>query len=217
MRGDLIPSHILSIKLISNVTQDMVKQLNLPQGHYSIGMFTADCDDVTYTGMDEATKKANVKVVYGMSAYAGFPNAYTKLGGEVIGMISGPTPAEVKSGLQVICDVVENGAHFISVNDDDSIIYFAHCINRTGSYLSELAGIPEGDPLCYMTAPPTEAMYGLDAALKAADVRMVSFFEPPSRTNFGGGFLTGTQAACRAACDAFGDAVRYVADHPLKF
>ena len=35
-------------------------------------------------------------------------------------------------------------------------------------------------------------MVGLDAALKAADVRLCVFYGPPSETNFGGGLLTGS-------------------------
>ena len=45
-------------------------------------------------------------------------------------------------------------------------------------------------------------LYGLDAALKAADVELRVFYGPPSETNFAGGLLTGEQAACRAACEA---------------
>jgi len=60
-------------------------------------------------------------------------------------------------------------------------------------------------------------MYGLDAALKAADVSMKEFFGPPTETNFGGGLLSGTQSACRAACDAFAEAVKSVANEPRSF
>ena len=69
--------------------------------------------------------------------------------------------------------------------------------------------------MAYLIAPPLEAIYGLDAALKAADVRMAAFYEPPSETNFGGGLLTGSQSACHAACAAFAQAVRQVAEEPL--
>ena len=66
-------------------------------------------------------------------------------------------------------------------------------------------------------APPIEAMYALDAALKAADVTLTTFFGPPSETNFGGGLLTGSQSACKAACEAFADAVKFVAQNPTKY
>jgi len=217
MINDPIKSSILSMKIIPNVNEDVAKALNLPEGHRSIGMFTADSDDVSYTALDEATKKADVKVVYGRSFYGGAANANTKLAGEVIGIISGPNPAEVRSGLDAIVNVVENEAHFVSANEDDTIVYYAHCISRTGSYLSSIAGIAEGEPLAYLIAPPLEAMYGVDAALKAAEVRMVAFYGPPSETNFGGALLTGSQSACKAACDAFAEAVKYVANNPVKY
>ncbi len=217
MRNDALKASVLSVKVISNVDNVMAKELNLPAHCKSIGIFTADCDDVAYTAMDEATKAADVVVVYGKSFFGGAANANTKLAGEVIGIIAGPSPAEVKSGLNTIIDVIENEACFYSANEDDSIAYYAQCISRTGSYLSETAGIEEGQPLAYLIAPPTEAMYALDAALKAADVELKAFFGPPSETNFGGGLLTGTQSACKAACDAFADAVKFVADNPTKF
>ena len=102
------------------------------------------------------------------------------------------------------------------VCEDDTVPYYAHCVSRTGSYLSKTAGIEEGEALAYLIAPPLEAMYALDAALKAADVRLAAFFGPPSETNFGGGLLTGSQSACKSACDAFAEAVKFVAQNPKK-
>lgn len=217
MTGDPIKASILSVKLISNVNEDLIKEFNLPAGHRAIGIVTADCDDVVYTALDDSTKKVDVKVVYAKSFYGGAANANTKYAGEVIGIISGPTPAEVKSGLQSIIDFTENEANFFSANEDDSVAYYNYCISRTGSYLSDACGIPEGESIAYLIAPPLEAMYGLDMALKAADVKMVAFYGPPSETNFGGGLLTGSQSACKAACDAFGEAIKYCAANPLNF
>lgn len=217
MRNDRLKASILSMKIIPNVDSDLAAQFNLPKGCKSIGIFTADCDDVAYTAMDDATKKADIKVVYAKSFYGGAANANSKLAGEVIGIVSGPTPAEVKSGLNAIVDFMESEASFISANEDDSIAYYAHCVSRSGSYLSEVAGIEEGQAIAYCIAPPMEAMYALDAALKAADVKMAEFFGPPSETNFGGALLTGSQSACKAACDAFADAVQFVADNPNKY
>lgn len=217
MKYDALRPSILSMKIIPNVNPDLIKEFELPEGHMSLGLFTSDCDDVSYTALDEATKKAEVKVVYAKSFYGGAANANTKLAGEVIGIISGPNPAEVRSGLNAIVDFIENDATFYSANEDDTIAYYAHCISRSGSYLSEVAGIDEGEAIAYLIAPPLEAMYALDAALKAADVRMVAFYGPPSETNFGGGLLTGSQSACKAACDAFAEAVCFVADQPTKF
>ncbi|MEW9093441.1 MAG: ethanolamine utilization microcompartment protein EutL [Clostridiaceae bacterium] len=217
MKNEAIRATVLSVKIISNVSPDLAEKFELKPHHKSLGLITADIDDVTYTALDEATKAADVDVVYARSMYAGSANASTKLAGEVIGILAGPNPEEVRSGLNAAVDFIENGAHFTSANDDNTIPYFAHTVSRTGSYLSELAGIEEGEPLAYLIAPPLEAMYALDAALKAADVKMVAFFGPPSETNFGGGLLTGTQSAAKAACDAFAAAVQFVAENPINY
>lgn len=216
MKGDKLKASVLATRLIPNVDSAMIKEFGLPEGHRSLGILTSDCDDVTYTALDEATKKAVVEVVYAKSFYGGAANANTKLAGEVIGILSGPTPAEVKSGLDSAVDFIRNEAAFVSANDDDTIAYYAHCISRTGTYLSKSAGIEEGEALAYLIAPPLEAMYALDVALKSADVRLVSFYGPPSETNFGGGLLTGSQSACQSACDAFAEAVKSVADKPIE-
>lgn len=217
MKNSPIRATVLSVKIIPNVDPDMATELKLQSHQRSLGLLTTDIDDVSYTALDEATKKADVEVVYAKSFYAGSANASTKLAGEFIGIIAGPNPAEVRSGLNAALDFIQNDACFYSANDDDTIPYYAHCISRTGSYLSKSAGIEEGASLAYLIAPPLEAMYALDAALKAADVKMVAFYGPPSETNFGGGLLTGSQSACKAACDAFAAAVQYVAENPMNF
>ncbi|MDN9009537.1 ethanolamine utilization microcompartment protein EutL [Brevibacillus laterosporus] len=217
MRNEPIYAKVLGTKLISNVSPDMAEKLELKPHHKSLGIITVDIDDVTYTALDEATKAADVDVVYAKSMYAGSANASTKLAGEVIGIIAGPSPAEVKSGLSAAISYIEDSAHFVGANDDNSITYFAHCVSRTGSYLSQVANINEGEAIAYLIAPPLEAMYALDAALKAADVSIGAFFGPPSETNFGGALLTGSQSACRAACDAFAAAVQFVADNPTSY
>ncbi|MCI6017343.1 MAG: ethanolamine utilization microcompartment protein EutL [Clostridiales bacterium] len=215
MKGQKIKPNILSVRLISNLSQDIFHTLRLSAGQRSIGIVTADSDDVLYTALDEATKDAQVEVVYAKSMYAGADNATTKYAGEAIGIIAGTTPDEVKSGLKSIMNYFESGDSFVSANEDDSVVYYAHTVSRTGSYLSKCADIKEGEALAYLIAPPMEAVYGLDAAIKAADVELKVFFEPPSETNFGGGLLTGTQSACQAACMAFAQAVSDAAQNPV--
>lgn len=217
MRNDRLGANVLSVKIIPNADAALAEQLSLKPGMRSLGIITSDCDDVTYVALDEATKASDVEVVYAKSMYAGAANASTKLAGEVIGILAGPSPAEVNSGLSVAVQVIENDASFISANDDDSIPYFAHVVSRSGSFLSEQANIQEGEAIAYLIAPPLEAMVGLDAALKAADVQMGVFYGPPSETNFGGALLTGSQSACKAACGAFAQAVQNVADNPLVY
>ena len=214
MTGDLIPANVLATHTIANVSETLAEKLGLPRQYRSIGIITADSDDVTYCALDEATKAAAVEVVYGRSLYAGAGNASTKLAGEVIGILAGPNPAEVQSGLRACAEFMASGVGFRSANEDGSIVYFAHTVSRTGTYLSKTAGVREGEALAYLIAPPLEAVVGLDEALKASDVELAALFEPPSETNFGGGLLTGTQSACNAACAAFAEAVKAVGGRP---
>ncbi|GGP12877.1 ethanolamine utilization microcompartment protein EutL [Oceanobacillus neutriphilus] len=217
MKDDAIYAQVLGVKLISNVDAHLAEELKLLPNQRSIGILTGDIDDVVYTALDEATKKADVEVVYAESMYAGADNATTKLTGEVIGILAGYNPEEVRSGLDAAISYIENDAYFVSANEDDSIPYFAHLVSRTGTFLSKQANITEGEAIAYLIAPPLEAVYALDMALKSADVRLAAFFGPPSETNFGGALLTGSQSACHAACEAFAHAVNDVADNPKGY
>ena len=217
MAGKQLNTKILAVRIIPNADPMLLKNLDVRPGDKSLGIFTTDCDDVSYTAVDEATKKADVHVAYAKSMYAGSGNASTALAGEFIGILSGPDPEEVRSGRQAAFSLIENDAHFYEANETGTVVYFAHCISRTGSYLSSQAGVPEGTPMAYLIAPPLEASVGLDAALKAADVELSLYYGPPTETNFAGGLLTGTQASCQAACDAFADAVCRIAEDPLAY
>lgn len=217
MKNQRLGANVLSVQIIPNVDAGLATQLGLTSAQRSLGIITADCDDVTYVALDEATKTAEVDVVYAKSFYGGAGNASTKLAGEVIGILAGPSPAEITSGLETAVHVITEEASFISANEDGSIPYFAHVISRSGRFLSKSVEINEGEAIAYLIAPPCEAMVGLDAALKAADVRLCVFYGPPSETNFGGGLLTGSQSACKAACTAFAQAIQNVADNPLSY
>ncbi len=212
-----IKAEILAVRLIPNVSPDLAENLKLTPEQRSLGMLTCTIDDAGYTALDEATKKAMVEVVYARSFYAGAAHASGPLSGEFIGILAGPDPAEVRSGLEAAVYTLENEAFFYTANAEGTIAMYPHVISRTGSYLSKLAGIKEGEPLAYLIAPPLESIYAVDAALKAADVRMVQWYSPPSETNFGGALLTGSQSACKAAAEAFRDAVISVAGGPLEY
>jgi ethanolamine utilization protein EutL len=217
MKNERLGANVLSVKIIPNVDSGLAKELKLAPNQKSLGIITSDSDDVTYVALDEATKASDVAVVYARSMYAGAANASTKLVGEVIGILAGPSPAEIRSGLDRAIEVIENEASFYSANEDNSIVYFAHTVSRTGSYLSKGASVGEGEAIAYLIAPPLEAIVAIDAAMKAADVEMKVFYGPPTETNFAGALLTGSQSACKAACEAFAKAVEAVADNPTNY
>ena len=66
-------------------------------------------------------------------------------------------------------------------------------------------------------ATPNEGLVALDAALKAADVTIVSLTMPPSETNYMGVMLTGDQPACRPPQWPFRNKVLEVASHPINY
>ena len=213
---EAIKPKVLATRLIPNVAPDLAEKLGLTKDQRSLGMITCNIDDSTYTALDDATKKADVAVVYAKSFYAGSSHASGPRSGEVIGILAASSPADVRSGMEACIDYLENEAFFYT-NDGGETAWFPHTISSTGSYLSKLAGIREGEPLAYLIAPPLEAVYGIDAALKAADVSMKVFYGPPTETNFAGALLTGTQSACRAACEEFQRAVIDVIENGLKY
>jgi len=203
----MIPVKVLAVRYLANAGPSLAKGLGADRENPSLAMLTADSDDPTYIALDAATKAADVKVVYARSFYAGAANASTPHAGEVIGILAGPTPGAVRSGMEAVLSTL-NRVGFEEVN---GVPYLAHTVSSVGSYLAAEAGVPLGSAIAYLIAPPLEGMYALDAALKAADVTLCKLYTPPTETNFGGGLLSGTQSACDAACAAFAQAVAEVA------
>lgn len=204
----MIPVNVLAVRYLSSVPETMRKALGTTEA--CLGLITTDSDDPTYIALDQATKDAQVSVCYGRSFYAGAGNSTTPYAGEVLGILAGPTPGAVRSGMESALSELQR----VGFEDLSGVPCLAHTVSRCGSFLAKEAGVPEGTPLAYLIAPPLESMYALDAALKAADVVLCKLYKPPTETNFGGGLLTGTQSACAAACTAFRDAVAEIARHP---
>ena len=207
----MIPVKVLAVRYLANASPSLCRGLGAPEGFPALAMLTTDCDDATYIALDEATKAAEVEVAYGRSFYAGAANASTPNAGEVIGILAGRTPGAVRSGMEAALAALER----LGFEEVNGVPYLAHTVSSAGSFLAKEAGVRPGSALAYLIAPPLEGMYAIDAALKAADVKLCKLYAPPSETNFGGGLLSGTQSACDAACAAFAEAVAEVARKPL--
>ena len=206
----MIPVTVLAVRYLPGAVPALAQALGAPAGLPCLGMLTTDCDDATYIALDAATKAAEVEVCYGRSFYAGAANASTPNAGEVIGILAGPTPGAVRSGMEAALAALQR----VGFEEAAGVPYLAHTVASVGSFLAGEAGVPKGSAVAYLIAPPLESMYALDAALKAADVKLCKLYSPPSETNFGGGLLSGTQSACEAACAAFAAAVAEVAGRP---
>lgn len=210
---DPIPARILAARIIPRVADGYAAALGLKAGT-SLGLITADNDDALYVSIDEATKMADVEVVYAHSFYAGARHSSGRNSGEAIALLAGPDPAQVRSGIEAARRYLEESALWYSASADDGTTFFAHVVSRIGSYLAGATGLPKGSAVAYLVAQPLEGSVGLDAALKAAAVELASYTAPPSETNFMGAILTGSQAACMAAAAAFRDTVLDVAASP---
>ena len=206
----MIPVKVLAVRYLASATPALSQALGAPKEYPCLGMVTADSDDPLYIALDEATKAADVKVCYTHSFYAGASNASTPNAGEAIGILAGSTPGAVRSGMEAALAALER----IGFEMMGNVPCLAYTVSSVGSFLAGEAGIQQGAALAYLIAPPLESMYAMDAALKAADVKLCKLYTPPSETNFGGGLLTGTQSACQAACAAFREAVKEVAQKP---
>ncbi len=141
---DLIRPSVTAMRVIASVNDGFARELKLPSHIRSLGLITADSDDVTYIAADEATKQAMVEMVYGRSLYAGAAHGPSPTAGEVLIMLGGPNPAEVRAGLDAMMAHIEGGAAFQWANDAQDTAFLAHVVSRTGSYLSSAAGIAFG-------------------------------------------------------------------------
>ncbi len=207
----MIPVKVLAVRYLANAQPSLARALGAPEGYPSLAMLTTDSDDATYIALDAATKAADVKVCYSRSFYAGAANASTPNAGEVIGILAGPTPGAVRSGMEAALGMLQR----VGFEETCAVPYLAHTVASVGSHLAAEAGVPLGSAIAYLIAPPLESMYALDSALKAADVKLCKLYAPPSETNFGGGLLNGSQSACEAACAAFARSVAEVAAKPM--
>ena len=58
---DLIRPSVTAMRVIASVNADFARELKLPPHIRSLGLISADSDDVTYIAADEATKQAMVE------------------------------------------------------------------------------------------------------------------------------------------------------------
>ena len=87
-QGDILRADVVCKKIVPNVSDDLAKALKLKPHHKSIALITATIDDVTFIALDEATKAADVEIVYAECNYSGFEGHLADLAGEAIGILA---------------------------------------------------------------------------------------------------------------------------------
>src|SRR5688572_1181641 len=83
----------LSVQLIPQVDRRLAGQPNLRVVQCSFGLSAEDNDDATYVAIDEATKMADVEVVYARSFYEGAKHSSGLSSDEIMAILAGPDPA----------------------------------------------------------------------------------------------------------------------------
>ena len=212
----IVPT-VLSVRRLPNADPALIAAYGGdPAKHTALGLVTCDQDDAMYVALDEATKHAPVDVIFARSFYAGAAHASGRLSGEILGVLAGAEPEAVEHALDALVRCLQHDACFYDADGKRTVTVFPHVIASLGDYLSREAKLAPGTPMAYLVAPPIEATVGLDAALKAADVRAVRIVTPPTETNFACAWLTGTLDACEAAAVAYASAVVAVAGAPVQ-
>ena len=212
----IVPT-VLSVRRLPNADPAMIRAYGGdPERHRSLGLVTVDQDDPTYVALDEATKHAQVDVIFAKSFYAGAAHSSGRLSGEILGVLAASEPEAIEHALDALLRCLQHDACFYAADAKGTVTVFPHVIASLGEYLSREAGLQPGDPMAYLVAPPLEASIALDAALKAAEVRAVKVMPPPTETNFAAAWLTGTLDECEAAAVAYAAAVVDVAASPKR-
>jgi len=212
----IIPT-VLSVRRLQRADASLIEAYGGdPAKHTALGLVTCDQDDAMYVALDEATKQAPVDVIFAKSFYAGAAHASGRLSGEILGVIGARDPEEIDEGLDALIRCLQHDACFYDADGKRTVTVFPHVIASLGEYLAKESGLAVGTPMAYLVAPPLEATIGLDAALKAAEVRAVRITTPPTETNFACAWLTGDLDACEAAAVAYAAAVVDVAAAPKR-
>ncbi len=212
----IVPT-VLSVRRLQRADVTLIQAYGGdPAKHTALGLVTCDQDDAMYVALDEATKNAPVDVIFAKSFYAGSAHASGRLSGEILGVIGARDPEEIDEGLDALIRCLQHDACFYDADGKRGVTVFPHVIASLGEYLAKESGLAVGTPMAYLVAPPLEATIGLDAALKAAEVRAVRITTPPTETNFACAWLTGDLDACEAAAVAYAAAVVDVAGTPKR-
>ena len=211
-----LKTKMLSQKVIANVSDEMARVYDLPEGHQSVGFFSVDNDDAGYLAVDDATKKADIKVIRAETFYAGRLGSWSRYGGSVFVMISGPKVADVKSGLAYAKDFIDNRTELCCLMAIRARRSTRSAFRGPESFFGISAGIEEGTAYAYLVGGPIETNYALDKALKAGETRIARYWYPPSHANSSGAVLAGTESACRAAAQAFVEGAAHAIEHPME-
>jgi len=155
-----------------------------------------------------------VRVIHARTYYGGEECSWSKYGGSILVLFSGPKVYDVKSGLSYVNDFVKNQSCLYNFDGDKKTAFYAQTIARPGKYFIENYHVEEGSSYSYLFGGPVESAYAIDKALRASRTRLARYWAPPSVSNSCGALLTGTESACKAAVSAYIAALKYAINNP---
>jgi len=210
-----IEAHVGIQKIIANVSPEFRKEWKLPEDHESVGLVSCDNEDVMFLALDDATKKARIRVMHAQTVWVGKENDWGKFQDANTAMISGPRVQDVKSGLSHIREYIERKCSHYQSDINPGISWYADWVPRVGPYMQDRLGIPEGSSYCYLYGPPIESTYAIDAAMKAGNTRLARTSDIITRDNKIGVILYGSESACKSAVSTYNNVIERCAARPL--
>ena len=216
MRVEKMGVRITSQKIIPHVSEEFAAAYGLPEGDQSVAFFSVDNDDAAYLAADDATKKARVHIVHAETFYGGRSCSWSKYGGSILILMSGPRVDDVRSGMSYVNDFISCRTGLYCFDGDARTEFYAQTIARAGRYSSRAFGVEEGQSYCYLFGNPIESAYAIEKALRAGNTVMTRYWSPPSVSNSCGAVLTGTESACKTATQAYIDALRFATENPMN-
>src|SRR5687768_8347988 len=148
-----IPPRVLAVRRLPRADAALLLAYGAdPARHVALGMVTCDQDDALYVALDEATKHAEVDVVFARSFYAGAAHASGRLSGEILGVLAAADPAGIDAGLTALTRCLRHDACFYDADGKGTVTVFPHVIAALGRYLSRESGLPVGDSMAYLVA-----------------------------------------------------------------
>ncbi len=208
---EIVKPKILGLKKIPFVSPFLSQEFGTNPNNISLGLISSDIEHALITALDEATKKSDAEVILNTSFYAGVNPS--QISGEILGIFSGENPIVIDNALKATVDYLNEMAYYQSINN---CLFFSHVIGRIGRLLSNKIGLAEGESIAYLVAPPFESILAFDFAIKNSDTKLVQFLKPPTLTNQGGGFLTGSLSDCIAASQAFTEKIIEINNNPIE-
>ena len=210
-----VPSQVVMQKIIPNINPLLSENWKVPEGDRAMGVISCDHEETMLLALDVASKKADITVLYAQTVYEGRHYSWSRYGGEITAIITGKNVSDVSSGIRYIDDYIRRGDDLFLISGENCTMYYAQVTPHAGPFFRDRYGIAQGSAYAYLVGGPIETNYALDKALKAGKTEIARYWYPPSHANSSGAVLTGTESACRAATQAFVEALRFATENPM--